>query len=263
MKLALALISHSLQMLWHNRVPLLRMTVPLLLIFEVASYLLGLLEPADEIGPATGTLIVMGFIVNAWIAVVWHRYVLLSETPAGLIPVVNARFITNYIFKAIGLGFVVGIGVVLMIAGMSLAWLPISGGRSLLDSGPGVFLVSLLILMVAGVWLAQRLGLVLTAAAVGYHMSLRESWKRTAPVSGTLWITAAIQVIASLVALMVIGLAITAMASLLGTVFGMAMTFVFSWLVLMVGVTMLTTLYGHIVEGRELVSLRYGFRGTP
>lgn len=260
MKLALALISHSLQMLWHNRMPLVRMTVPLLLIFELLSFTVGTLMPDNGMGPASLTTVVMAFVFHAWIAVVWHRYVLLSEGQAGIIPVVNANFVGRYVLTTIVLGILVGIAVLLGIVGMSLVWLPLSGGRSLWESGQGVLILSVLLLLVFGVWLTQRLGLTLTSAAVGERLGLGESWTLTRPISGTLWIAAAVQVAASLLALVVVGIVIaigtpmlTAIAAPLGIVFGLAVTFVFSWVVLVAGVTMLTTIYGHVVEGRELV----------
>jgi hypothetical protein len=92
------------------------------------------------------------------------------------------------------------------------------------------------------IWLSLRLGLVMPSAAIDQPMGLRQSWAATAPVSR------------DLVGLSVIGLAglaVTALLAMPGPL-GAILGAVASWITLMVGASVLTTVYGVAVEGREL-----------
>jgi hypothetical protein len=97
------------------------------------------------------------------------------------------------------------------------------------------------------VWVALRLSVVLPAAALGNGMRIGESWAATAPVSNALWgvavLLALLNVVISLITVAVLpdGLAI---AMIVQTVIYIVEGLVF--------ISVLTTLYGHLVEGRSL-----------
>jgi hypothetical protein len=187
------------------------------------------LQRAQEYGAAYllgAFLLVAIFIsVNLWIIVGWHRFILLAETPNGYFANWHGRQIFDY--------FVKGIFIVLILLIPLFAF--------------GV-VFSFLFLLIFGVvfpFLYMRISLVLPAAALGVPMKIGESWAATKDAN-----------------MILLGLAVILMGS--GIVMGLfdqligdqgIMTFVALFLNAAIGllsVSILTTLYGVLVEGREL-----------
>jgi len=92
-----------------------------------------------------------------------------------------------------------------------------------------------------------RWSLVLPGTAVGKPTGVGESWRQTAPLSGTIVGTS---VLLMAINLLVGFVALPFGASPIGTLLSLAG----NWFTLMVGLSVLTTLYGHIVEGRTLAA---------
>lgn len=173
-----------------------------------------------------------------WAAVAWHRFVLLEEYPVGALPRFSGDRIGAYFgytllvgLIMIGVGFGMGlvIGIVVAIT-QSLA----------IATALGIGLI------VGLSWIATRVGLVLPAAAVAARFTISESWNVTKPVSGQL-----------LLPIIVIALVATVLnqilVSMLGaTILAVVVTGVVSWLQLLVNLALMTTLYGNLVEGRQL-----------
>jgi hypothetical protein len=111
-------------------------------------------------------------------------------------------------------------------------------------------------------WVATRIGLVLPAAAIGERMTLSESWNATRPVSSQI-----------LLPLIVIALAVGLIGQVILLIFGQTVTVeafgqvqeqvtlnfvgqivngVVSWLQVLVNLALMTTLYGNLIEGRQL-----------
>jgi len=111
-------------------------------------------------------------------------------------------------------------------------------------------------------WLATRIGLVLPAAAVGVRMTIGESWAATRPVSSQI-----------LLPLIVIALVAGLVQQAILLVFGQTVSFetfgmmqeqrvltlpgqlvngIVTWLQLLVNLALMTTLYGNLIEGRQL-----------
>ena len=182
--------------------------------------------------------VVLSVLAWCWAAVAWHRYVLLEEYPTGLLPVWRGDRVLGYLGRAILVGLLVagaalmmgiGIGVVLMVS-QSL------GLALLLGFG--------LALGVSGV--ATRGGLIVPAAAIGAPLKLGESWDATAPVSG--------QILLPIIVIALVG-ALASQASLLlfgATIPGAVVSIAISWLQLLVNLALMTTLYGNLIEGRQL-----------
>jgi hypothetical protein len=95
-------------------------------------------------------------------------------------------------------------------------------------------------------WLWMRLALILPAAAVGRPMTLGESWRYTARASGAIFVAIVILSALSIGAGFVLDLLLP--GGLVRTVFDVVVT----WISLMVGVSVMTTLYGHLVERRAI-----------
>jgi hypothetical protein len=99
----------------------------------------------------------------------------------------------------------------------------------------------------AFLWIALRISLVLPAAAVGNTISLRESWETTAPMSATIWGIAAL--LAGL-NMCIMGLTDVLLPNQGGFAL-IAQTAVYL-IEGIVFISVLTTLYGNLVEGRSL-----------
>lgn len=165
------------------------------------------------------------------IAVNWHRYVLLNE-PVGWIPAVRPDLILVYFGTslAIWLGFSVVVGLGAMILS--------SAGT------PGVVIAVLAVVFaLSQLW---RISAALPGVALGESGCVGKSITATNGETGTLIVMTLIYLLGSVVAGLVAGL--FALIPVLGFLVNLA----FQWLTMMVALSVLTTLYGHYVEGREL-----------
>lgn len=257
MNTALALLAHALRMLIFEVGTTLRVLSPAILLVLGCSLAIGLLAPdALEVFDAapgdtlaltpSGALVftvfgVVGLIGYALMAILWHRHVLLNGADGGLRP--GASLIFSYFWRAVVVGCVqllAAIPVTLVIGILGAAFMQTSGGgavTSLLTLGGSVIFI----------WIALRLSVVLPAAALGHRMAVRESWTVTQPLSGPLWGLAVLLTgVNMLISLLTLGIVPTqdALALVLGTVI-----FILEGLVF---ISVLTTLYGHLVEGRSL-----------
>lgn len=178
-------------------------------------------------------------LVFCWIAVTWHRFILLGEYPSWLTSPAGLP-IGPYLWTSLKLVLLmivifipvsVVIGFVISPLMMASPWLA------------GAVLFLLLGGLFGFLWM--RLALGLPAAAIGEHLGIRESWKRTSSFSGPIFGVALLLILMNLV----LGLpSLLVGANLLGAL----LEIIVQWFTIMVGVGILTTLYGHIVEGRPL-----------
>jgi hypothetical protein len=175
----------------------------------------------------------------------WHRFILLEEY-SGLLPSLAGRPIGAYVWRSILLGLVM---VLLAIPLSIVAGLVIAPFMSLGVNGVliGGVLVGIILGTILG-WLWLRLAVVLPATAVGKSMKMGESWSATAKLSG--------KIFGVILILTLLNGAATAVISLIGvqlSLVAQALNIIVTWVQLMIGVSVLTTLYGHLVEGRDLV----------
>lgn len=250
------IIKHSFGLVFRNFGQALRVSLGPILIAALVIYVTALaigMTPARivmtlALGRLMTSLIMFGLFVlvvisvmAAWIAVAWHRFILLEEYP-GLLPTAATNLIGRYVLKTLLLGaimflagFVFGVvaGIILAIGGMTESY-----------AAGFVFGVMNAFVMIC-VWF--RLALILPAAAVGSTMSLAASRAATAPMANDILVAAAI-----LVALSVAANLVTGVFPMLSLPF-LALTFATSWLFMLVGISVLTTLYGHLIEKRPLV----------
>ena len=191
---ATALFTHALNMLFHAPSTTLRVILPAVLWVMGAAAAAGLLA-GDALGamdqvienaapPPAGQLLILiacglaGILGYALMAILWHRYVLLDHDRSALRP--GMGLFWAYVWRAIVLGFVQFLAAI----PIGLAMLLLGG---LTGSSPAALLLIGLVAGVAFLWLALRLSLVLPAAALGHVMSVRDSWRATEPLAGTLW----------------------------------------------------------------------------
>ncbi|MFT4148743.1 MAG: hypothetical protein QM656_00990 [Paracoccaceae bacterium] len=181
--------------------------------------------------------------VSLWMAVAWHRFVLLDERPAGFVPPWKGDRMVAYFLNGLGYGLVIIIAGVIWATIVGLALRPVLAGSAVLTVIVMALLVQLPILTVA-----LRLATALPGAAVGDARGFLAGWKATEGHTADIAVLAVIAVLANL-----------ALALLGGLLFGRfwilaaAWQFVAGWLLTMIGISILTTLYGHYVQGRRLV----------
>ena len=199
-------------------------------------------------------LIALAITAYAWAAVGWHRYVLLEEMGNGLIPPWRGDRILSYLGRAFAVGFVVILAVIAasLLVGL-LAAVTQSFAVALVLGIGLVFLAS---------WVATRIGLVLPAAALGERMTLRESWAITRPVASQillpLVVIALVAGIAQQLVLLIFGQTVTvdmfgvAQEQIVLSIPGQVVNGLLSWLQILVNLALMTTLYGNLVEGRQL-----------
>lgn len=176
-------------------------------------------------------------IASLWIAVNWHRYVLLEEIPAGPVPPFRGDLVLGYFGRS------VLIALLLVVALFTLA---IPAGL-LMTSMPGATL-PLVLATVAGVlYVFLRLGVILPAGTLGRKLTLHNAWQATGAESGAIFALAVISVL-GMTLVMIPNIVAGDSLSLLSTVYGLAV----GWVVTMVGASLLTSLYGICVEGRTI-----------
>ncbi len=190
------------------------------------------------------TMISMTF-VYVWVVVGWHRYVLLEESPS-FVPKLEAGRIFAYIGKSllillllIPVGFVAG--TLVGIVSAADLFTPSTTRNPVFGMAIGVLLVFPISLFV------YRMSPLLPAAAIGRTMTISQAWGAMKGEMGMLamlgLISTALTIALSLPTLLLLPL---------GTGPLMAYQFVVGWIQLMVGASIITTLYGIYVEGRTL-----------
>ncbi|SHJ01610.1 hypothetical protein [Wenxinia saemankumensis] len=218
---------------------------------------LAALDPANPAAPglAGGALLVglatllVVLFVSAWVAVTWHRYVLLEEEPA-LVPALGGRPVWPY------LGRTIVLSIVLILCAIPLSFVTGLVAAPFIGADPGAgtapapgfgpaFVIGVLFAAVL-TWLWLRFGLILPATAVGQPMRMGESWARTKPAAGAIFLATLILMAITFAAGIVVDLALG------GTILATILSLLVNWVSLMVGISILTTLYGHLVEGREI-----------
>lgn len=180
-------------------------------------------------------LSIFSVVASLWIAVAWHRFVLNEEYPSGWMPRWHGANMLGYLGRSILIGLLITVGclVISLPLGLMAALLPF-----LLPAMP-------VVIILFGVWVFFRLSPVLPAAALGQTVSLRAAWSETAPFAKVILQLSAI-VVAAFLLIMTPSLLAAGTESVIALVYDLAI----GWLVTMVGISTLTTVYGHVVEGR-------------
>lgn len=186
-------------------------------------------------------LILFAIVLTGWVAVSWHRYVLLEEY-AGKMPRFSRREVAPYLWKSFFLICILFVCMFpLALVGSMLG--PIFGSRA-----AGLIDISLLFV---GPYLWFRFGLELPATALGKPIGFRASWGETRKLNATIWGASAMFV--CLCIILQIGPLMFLSPSpyvQLVQLFGAVLLNV---LLMLVSLSILTTLYGHLIEKRSLV----------
>lgn len=238
------LFNHALRMVIGNWRDVLRIfLVPGLMVVAALTALFLLLAPSEEGDPNLGILFlflfagIMVFFV-VWTVVAWHRFVLLEETPTGWIPPVNKERMLSYFGTALLLWF---LAVVVMVLVALFAFLV-----QAMNAAALLLVIALpLILFLAVLWL--RASIVLPAAAVGKPLKISDALEETV---GAGW---SILLLIVLIGGLQTGLELltNGVATVNAPIAGV-FSIVLSVFLGVLNVSILTTLYGHFVEGRSV-----------
>ena len=222
--------------------------------FAVAFFALDHLTSRNNFDPSYMVWLVpisvMVVVTNIWIAVAWHRYVLLDEMPGAVVARFNGDRIFAYFGKSLLLGLV-AVPIVL-VAGFAVAGV-VSAlfAAGAVTSGPPSFIIALVPLFLVYVPLAiilYRLALILPASAVGKPIRFGDAWSATRGASGTIVGLA----ILSVLCIVLLDLPTSLLQGGPLVWVGLVWQTLIGWVEVMVGVSILTSLYGHYVEKRPI-----------
>lgn len=255
---ALAILTHALRMLLFDVSRTIRLLLPTILMVMVSGIILSsfaydtifalddtTLTPPPAAGQNLLLFAVFGVIAllsYALMAVLWHRHVLINgaERP-------DARLYFGYIWRAVVVGAFQVLAAIPVMAAIGMAGLAVGTGFGSASATDAVATLLGFVGTVVLLWIGLRVSLVLPAAALGQTLSIRESWDTTQRISTPLWgvgllltgiNTALYYVTAPLLvgdSYLVFGLQ-TALFIAEGLVF----------------ISVLTTLYGYLIENRSL-----------
>lgn len=247
---------HSIRQVTGNLAAALRISGGLFLVQLVVSTALNISLGGDkaalEARVMAGDFPILGFflgivvmlVTSVWIAVAWHRYVLKLETPSSFIPPFHSDRMLSYFGSSLLLG-VIAIPIALVMS--LIAGLVYSGifGAGMPGQAGGILITLIVFLPVVVV--IYRLSVIQPGSALGEKVRLGDAWRKTAGSNGAIIQLAVLSILAAIaidLPLIVLG-SVPILAFAWGTVT--------LWLKMMVGISILTTLYGHFVEGRALV----------
>ncbi|WP_164661476.1 hypothetical protein [Tropicibacter sp. Alg240-R139] len=172
-----------------------------------------------------------------WIVVSWHRYVLLEEMPQGWLPPFRADRILAYF------------GLILMLALITMvAMIPFGILLGIMaQSAPGLVVIGGFFYFIALVLCIYRLSVMLPASAIGQPITLATAWNKTERTFGTLIVLFIVSGIFQIIVQVIFGLLMAI------PVIGLALVLIPSILILpLINVSILTTMYGIYVEGRDI-----------
>lgn len=249
------IFTHSVRQVYGNLGPALRITAVLYVVQWVIGLALGLafgsrlsVAGTDQaavmgvlkalFGPAILSIVVLMF-AYIWIAVAWHRFVLTGERSATLIPRFDGRRMLGYFGALLVLFLMLGLvlaALTLLLPVVEQVW------------GAAMHTLALLAVQVGLGALAMRLSTVLAGIALEPGHALTEGWTAT---RGHM---ADFLLLSLICGALVAGVQNLGAALLSGIPLAyLAFIIVLQWVVTMVGISIITTLYGHYVEKRALV----------
>lgn len=245
--MALRLFMHSVNLVFTQLNGALRISGVLYLAtlaLSILGYFLFVQSAMTEPGMPLPSLIIVlvTSVIYMWIAVAWHRFVLLDEMPQGMLPPFYNDRILAYLGRSLLICLVV-LAIAVVVSFVSAAIATMSGAPYVAMS-----LTTLAVIFIALV-VSYRLAPMFPGAAVNRSIGLREAWAATAPANNTIVALALISAVASFL--------VDIPAYLVGNIpalaiFGLFWSAVTSWFKLLIGVSILTTIYGVYVEKRTI-----------
>ena len=178
------------------------------------------------------------FIAMSWIAIAWHRFILIEESGNQLIPIWNNLRVLKYSIKTIA---IISSVIFILIIPFSMLNIFINGLGLV-----AILPIVNILLFISFYYLFFRAGLVLPSIALDETMSIRKSFRETKDISNEIWGLAAI------VITMILSIGIISGILAPSNIIGVLVTSFFQWIVVMISASLMTTLYGHVVERRPI-----------
>lgn len=188
-------------------------------------------------------VLLVAVVTGLWIAVGWHRYVLLNEKPE-LLPAFRQDRMIAYFIRSLILGLIILLPAIIWGMIVGVVFSPFAYG----GAGLVAILLMTLIIQLPLVFLGLRLSAALPGQALGVQSEVLAGWNATAHDNRAL-AELAVLLVASIFVINLIGMAVFGHLMITAILWQV----VTNWLVTMVGVSILTTLYGHYIEKRPLV----------
>lgn len=180
-------------------------------------------------------------LVELWVFVSWHRFILLEEYPEGWFPRFRGGRILSYFGHGLLIGFLVLLLTVPMFAIFFLLALTLgqTGQVLALTFAFGYFIFLFIVI--------YRFAPILPAAAIGKPLKIKDAWNATAGSGGAIILVFILLAVMQFALQVVTGLSISVFAPL-----GFAFAALTMLVMTLVNVSILTTFYGHYVEGRPV-----------
>lgn len=177
-------------------------------------------------------------VIMFWCVVSWHRFVLLEEMPQGWVPTFRMDRILSYMGHGFLLTLVVMVCAIpaLLLITVAAKILPVTMWP-ILGSTVGVLISSVI----------YRISAVLPAAALGKSIKLGAAFKATEGATGSFIVLAFILVAANYLFNLTVPVLLS-VSLVLGTVVSVSAFSIMG----IVNISILTTIYGHYVEGRQI-----------
>lgn len=193
-------------------------------------------------------------LLLTWLIVAWHRYVLLDEQPVAIFPRLSLVPVISYFLMALIYGIIIGVltFIATFLLSILMGVIAVSayvGGASILPIQMIIyaFVIGLFIIVPITVF-SFRLTSTLPAFALGAPVGFLDGWIATRHNGGSI-------IVVSVFSVLAFGAEFAVRAYL--AVYYPEMAFlwqmVVGWIAVMVSASILTTLYGHYIEGRPLV----------
>lgn len=184
----------------------------------------------------------VSIVAGLWVAVAWHRYVLLAENPQGWIPRWNKSACIAYFVQGLKLVLLFSFLLILL-----LMLLYVAGSLISVPINPFVGYLFALVFGALSISVFLRVSLVFPAAAIGRHLTLKDSWIATGPYRSPIFLLSGI-----------IGfftLNLQKISEALGAnMFMSSIDFLLNILIALWTLSIMTTLYGGIIEDRNMES---------
>ena len=261
--MSVKIIRHAFLMVFRNFGAAIRISFPLFFFALVGIMsVLALASVTGSFGPGILLIGIVFFaahlLATAGAAVGWHRYILLEERKTGWFSSFSQAQIMPYLLKVVLV--TIAVMVIAVLATLALtSVLAIAGVVSVYTTfeimaekgATDLFLAVLYILIFAIMtfisWIGLRMSIVLPAVAIESDLSIRQAIAATKPYAlATLFFT-------------ILGWTIPANALLVDYLMSndtgllsLSITVIVNWFAMMLGLSILTTLYGVAVEGRSV-----------
>ena len=244
-----AIFKKSITQIVYNLPDAFKISGPLWILIYLITYAIRQSVPTQagvpEMSPGLGLLIFLASILIicgfCWVAILWHRFMLLNEGSDNLVGKWNGSRVWSY-FKYL---FFIGLAV-LVIAAIPY-FIIIFMLSNVLINNPVFGLLFGIIVSVIFYYLSLRFGLVLPSVALDKPVTLGTSFSNTDSNKGAILVASILLVGFTIVIGQLLQLTGIDQYTL------QLPSFIANWFFTMTGISILTTLYGYVVEKRKLV----------